>query len=79
MDTSRSFRLMHASCAATKLLEHAVSIVTLGPRKSKNHDTLLLNILATVPVAAYLEGMSEVFHRDIVIIGGETADVDTSL
>ncbi len=61
MDISRSFKLMHASCAATRLLEQAVSIVTLGPRKSKNQDTLLLSMLATVPVAAYFEGMSRSF------------------
>lgn len=59
MDTSRSFKLMQASCTATKLLEHAVSTVTLGPRKSKNHDTLLLSILATVPRAEYLFGKSK--------------------
>ena len=52
---------MQASCAATRLLEHAVSMVTLGPRKSKNQDTLLLSILATVPVAAYLEGIFKSF------------------
>lgn len=52
---------MHASWAATRLLEQAVSTVILGPRKSKNHDTLLLSMLATVPVAAYLEGKSKSF------------------
>jgi hypothetical protein len=58
MEISRSFKLIHASCAATRLLEQAVSIVTLGPRKSKNQETLLLSMLATVPVAAYLDGIS---------------------
>lgn len=59
MDASRSFRLMHASCTATKLLEQAVSTVTLGPRKSKNHETRLLSMLATVPRAEYLFGTSK--------------------
>lgn len=56
---SPSLKLIQAICAATRLLEQAVSMVILGPRKSKNQDTRLLSKLVDVPVAAYCVGISK--------------------
>lgn len=43
---------------ATKLLEHAVSTLTLGPRRSKNQLTRLASMLVAVPVARYFTWLS---------------------
>ena len=40
-------------CAATSELEHAVSMATDGPRKSKKYETRLAMIELAVPVIAY--------------------------
>jgi hypothetical protein len=46
-------RLWQARCNATRLEEHAVSKLRLGPFKLKNQESLLLNIAAPLPVPSY--------------------------
>lgn len=46
---------------ATRLLEHAVSMVILGPVKSKKVLILLDNMLAAIPVPAYFGAVSRSF------------------
>lgn len=58
MFDSRARRLCTAKCKATKLLEHAVSIVILGPLKSKNQLTRFDSIELVVPVVLYLSAIS---------------------
>ena len=49
---SPSLKDWHARCKAYRLEEQAVSMVKLGPRRSKNQDTRFDNIALPVPVAA---------------------------
>lgn len=51
----------HAISKATRLLEHAVSIVILGPVRLKNVLIRLDNIEAAEPVAKYLGILSGSF------------------
>lgn len=46
---------------ATRLLEHAVSMVMLGPVRSKKVLILLDNMLAAIPVPAYFGAVSRSF------------------
>lgn len=42
--------LWHARCNATKLVEHPVSTVKLGPLRSKKYDIRLDSMAVPVPV-----------------------------
>lgn len=55
---SPSWIALHARCSATRLDEHAVSSVRLGPRQSKNHDTRFASIPLPMPVAVYFGAAS---------------------
>lgn len=49
VDASPVCRLWHAKCSATRLPEQAVSIVILGPFKSKKYDNLFAAIARDWP------------------------------
>ena len=46
--------LSAARCTATSELEHAVSMVMLGPRKSKANEILFASIVIIIPVAEWV-------------------------
>ncbi len=52
----------HRLCSATKLLEHAVSIASLGPVRFNKYDTRLAKILWDIPVELCLR-----FHEHAAI------------
>lgn len=54
MFESPAHRPLQDASKATILLEHAVSMVILGPSKSKNQLILLERMAFEVPVAEYL-------------------------
>lgn len=58
MLVSLARKLCTARCKATKLLEQAVSMVMLGPLKSKNQLTRLDRMALVTPVGLYFKVVS---------------------
>ena len=58
MFVSLARKLCTARCSATKLLEQAVSMVMLGPLKSKNQLTRLDRMALVTPVGLYFKVVS---------------------
>lgn len=65
-----------ARSTAMRLLEQAVSTLTLGPSRSKNQLTLFASMLVAVPVARYLACiLSTLLARQISTSAGRSFGV----